>query len=53
MYKLKEEKLTLEQTRQGCADLKKDLYDSISYENQRTNVDTAKKRAVAQRNTSK
>jgi hypothetical protein len=32
----------------NCSNMKKELYDSIDHENHRTNVDSAKKRAVMQ-----
>ena len=50
MYKKKEEKLTEAKINQSLNDMKQDLLEYISYENQRANVDNAKKRAVAQRN---
>ena len=48
MYKFKQEKLTPSNIQLSCDNIKKEIIDSIDYENRRVNEDSAKKRAVIQ-----
>ena len=42
---IKEPKIFKNEIQLSCNNLKNELYESINYENERTNVDSAKKRA--------
>jgi hypothetical protein len=45
---IKQPKIFQNEIKISCSNLKSELYSSINYENERTNVDSAKKRACLQ-----